>query len=188
MTEIIIATITALGVIGGVIGYLVKQGFMLGKLDQRLTMVEDSMKEISEENKYIQEDLTQIKTILSLKYKSLSEILSQRHSPRTLSPLGEKIFNEMGGKTLLEQNKDVLFEKIDKYKPKAALDVENYAQIVCLLSANDDMFLPIKRYVYNCPMQKLENGKEYEVTMEDACHVLSLPLRDMYLEKHPEML
>lgn len=64
MTEIIIATITALGVIGGVIGYLVKQGFMLGKLDQRLTMVEDSMKEICEENKYIQEDLTQIKTML----------------------------------------------------------------------------------------------------------------------------
>ena len=33
---------------------------------------------------------------------------------------------------------------------------------------------------------KLE--RDYIVTMNDVCFVLSLPLRDMYLELHPELL
>ena len=55
---------------------------------------------------------------------------------------------------------------------------------------DDDMFNGMKKWVYNSPSRKLMiDGKEqdYTVTMNDVCFVLSLPLRDMYLEKHPDL-
>lgn len=56
---------------------------------------------------------------------------------------------------------------------------------------DDDMFNDMKKWVYNSPSRKLMiDGKErdYTVTMNDVCFVLSLPLRDMYLELYPELL
>ena len=38
------------------------------------------------------------------------------------------------------------------------------------------------------PTITLPDGKEHEVTMDDACSVLSLPLRDMYLAEHPDII
>lgn len=36
---------------------------------------------------------------------------------------------------------------------------------------------------------KDENGveRDYDLSLSDVCFVLSLPLRDMYLEAHPEL-
>ena len=53
------------------------------------------------------------------------------------------------------------------------------------------MFNGFKDFIYNSPsyMIKDANGEKrrYDLSIPDICFVLSLPLRDMYLEAHPEI-
>ena len=53
---------------------------------------------------------------------------------------------------------------------------------------DDDIINDIKVFVYNYPMVKKEDGTELEISLQDALLVLSLPLRDMYLDAHPNIL
>ena len=94
----------------------------------------------------------------------------------------------MHGKEFLEKNKALLFAYVDKNKPKTAYDVEGLCYLACLMNVNNDAFIEIKSFLYNYPTITLPDGKEHEVTMDEACSVLSLPLRDMYLEEHPEIV
>ena len=57
----------------------------------------------------------------------------------------------------------------------------------CILCANETFFKQIKDFVYSYHTIKMEDGKEKEVTLEDACFILSIPLRDMYLAEHPDI-
>lgn len=46
-------------------------------------------------------------------------------------------------------------------------------------------------YVYNAPSITVKgvNGEEvsHDLTLQDVCFALSIPLRDMYLKEHPEI-
>ncbi|MBO6025627.1 MAG: hypothetical protein J6P73_00070 [Bacteroidales bacterium] len=53
------------------------------------------------------------------------------------------------------------------------------------------MFNGLKRWVYNAPARKtVVDGveKDYEVTLDDVFYILGIPLRDMYLEFHPDVV
>ena len=58
--------------------------------------------------------------------------------------------------------------------------------IISLLDS--DALNDIKVFVYNYPTIKNDKGEEVEVTLADAIDILSLPLRDMYLNDHKEIL
>ena len=72
-------------------------------------------------------------------------------------------------------------------KPKTELDVENASNFACSAFTDNDIFNNIKDFVYNAPYLNIvdENGenKSYDITLGDVCYILSLPLRDMYLEE-----
>ena len=90
----------------------------------------------------------------------------------------------------LDKNKDILIQGIDNKTPKTALDVEESALEVLFSLTDNDMFIKIKNWIYNSPTRKLLiDGveKDYAITMNDVCFVLSLPLRNMYLDLHPEL-
>lgn len=114
---------------------------------------------------------------------------SEKHSPRKLNSNGVKLFNDISGNQFLSDNKDYLLEKIALLSPKTALDVENFALSVLRASSNEDIFIPLKNWVYNAPSRELTrpDGEKVtaEVSIDDVYFVLSLPLRDMYLERHP---
>ena len=139
----------------------------------------------------IKEDLAVIRTYLTTKYPTAAPVFSQKMSPRSLNDAGKKLLEDIGGAAFLSENKNVLVACIDEKKPKTALDVEEAALLVLYDHLDDDMFNGMKKWVYNSPSRKLMiDGKErdYTVTMNDVCFVLSLPLRDMYLKLHPELL
>ena len=75
--------------------------------------------------------------------------------------------------------------------PKTPLEVDNNAYYVCGAYTNEDIFNGLKNFLYNAPAYRIkdENGVEcdYDLSLSDVCFVLSLPLRDMYLEAHPEL-
>lgn len=112
--------------------------------------------------------------------------MNKKKSPRRLTEAGETVYNEINGGEFLNTHKDFLFEQIDLREPQCAYDVEEYAYMACLTSVNEPFFLPLKSYVYNAPEMMID-GNPHEITMSDVCSVLSTPLRDMYLEAHPEL-
>lgn len=136
----------------------------------------------------LKQDMTSIKTLLMAKFKEFEVVFSGKHSPRALNETGQKIFDDMHGKEFLKKNKDLLFAYVDKEKPKTAYDVEGLCYLACLMNVNNDAFIEIKSFLYNYPTITLPDGKPHEVTMDEACSVLSLPLRDMYLEEHPNII
>lgn len=148
--------------------------------DKKLDILSSDMEELKS-------DMTSVKTLLMMKYKGVEGILSGKPSPRTLSEIGNKIYEDMNGKAFLEKNKDMFFKVIDKSAPQTAYDVENLCYMACISNVGSKPFNEIKTFLYNYPTIAIPGGKDYEVTMDDACFVLSLPLRDMYLEAHPEI-
>lgn len=134
-----------------------------------------------------EEEISSIRAYLLVKYPKAFGSYAQKKSPRCLNEEGEKLFEEIGGAGFLATNAAKLMAKMEQKKPKTPLDVEFFALDTLYGMLSDDMFNDIKRWVYDSPMRRLTiDGveKDYEVTMGDVCFVLSIPLRDLYLEMH----
>lgn len=61
--------------------------------------------------------------------------------------------------------------------------MQNVALTVLLYYTSTDAFNHIKDIIYDLPEFDTEKGK-YELTLNDVCFVMSLPLRDMYIKEH----
>lgn len=165
---------------------------------RRFKIVEDKAKKIDdlpcashhEMFHEIKEELIAIRTYLTTKYPTAAPVFSQKNSPRELNEAGKQLFTDINGEEFLNKNKEILIKGIDDKTPKTALDVEESALEVLYSLIDNDMFIGMKNWVYNSPSRKLTiDGvdREYTITMNDVCFVLSLPLRNMYLAQHPEL-
>jgi hypothetical protein len=108
-------------------------------------------------------------------------IFSIKVSPRALNELGKRLFNDIDGNSFLKENKNVLFKSITESNPLTELDVEQVANVACLSLVSTPAFNKMKDFVYNSPAVEIEGGKKYDISLNDICFVLSIPLRDMYL-------
>lgn len=108
---------------------------------------------------------------------------------RELTEKGRTLYNLIGGDQFLQAHKSRLFEQIDIQNLRTAYDVQEYAYVVLLWLKDDPIFDDIKCILYNAPATEIQNEDDttstHEYGISDACFVLSLPLRDMYLEEHP---
>jgi hypothetical protein len=136
----------------------------------------------------IKEDIAIIRTFLIEKYSKSSPVFFKKNSPTSLNEMGEKLFNDINGDSFIKENKMFFINEIDKKEPKTPLDVEDYAKQVLLANLKNDIFNEIKNYVYNAPCIEVKNEsgeiEKYTITMQDICYILSIPLRDTYLEKN----
>lgn len=162
--------------------------------DHRISSMQDDVVEVKRDLSILKNDFSDLRVAiasingaLSLNLNGMNFSVSGKHSPRTLTEIGEKIYKDMNGENFLQKNKDELFAYIDRSAPKTAYDVENEARMACLSKVSTDMFIEIKSFLYNYSTIDV-NGRPYEVTLLDACSVLSLPLRDMYLDAHPNII
>ena len=138
----------------------------------------------------ILDSLNTVITYLKMKDSKAAVLFSQKESPRKLNPSGRHIFDDCNGMLFLEENKKILLSAIAAKAPKTALDVENVANEVLIERLDSDIFNDIKAWVYERPPVKVEiqgMDKEYAIAMNDVCFILSLPLRDMYLDLHSEL-
>lgn len=124
--------------------------------------------------------------------KKSGPAFSAKHSPRQLNENGIELLNDCGGKNFLEANMDFFIGKMEKLQPKTALDVEDMALAVLQTYTGEDIFIPLKSWVYNAPSRDLKNPdgstRTQDVDLDDVIFVLSLPLRDKYLELHPDII
>ena len=138
----------------------------------------------------ITQQLSTIITYLQVKDSKAAAIFSQKASPRKLNEEGIALFNDCGGQEFLDENKDELIESIAAKDPATALDVESIALVVLIARLESDIFNKLKQWVYNSPSRKINvhgEEKEYTVSMSDICFVISIPLRDLYLDMHPDI-
>lgn len=191
-----------------------KYGVVLNKVETHDKVIEESKKEQKEtradvidtratvrsheremeeirKNIWIQsENISKITAALSL--KEWGPVFSAKHSPRRLTDFGNRILEEVGGMEFLREHKDIFFRQIDGRNPKTAFDVERAANTACLMTTAEDIFNGMKNFVYNAPAYPLTDAqgrlRDYELTLDDVCYVLSIPLRDMYLQEHPEIM
>lgn len=158
------------------------------KIDDYNNLAEQIRNDINE----IRSDITEVRTYLLTKNSSAAPIFSRKHSPRQLNELGRKVYKDINGEDFLEENKHLFISSIEKSRPMTALDVEANALSVMIENTNKPIFNGIKKWVYNSPSIQIPTNaegetKEYTITLNDICFILSIPLRDMYLGVHKEI-
>ena len=162
-------------------------------LYHRIVETEEAVKELPRlryDINEIKQELVAIRTYLTVKDTDVENVFTKKHSPRELNEAGEKLYADIKGKEFLDKNKDILIQGIDNKAPKTALDVEESALEVIVSLIDNDMFIGMKNWVYNSsPRKVILDGveKDYSISMNDVCFVLSLPLRNMSLDLYPEL-
>lgn len=118
--------------------------------------------------------------------------LSQKNSPKALNDNGRKVFDAFNCGDFLQNNKDWLLEELAKFSPKTALDVEMSSLSALRIASADDRFNDLKDKIYHSPELKLTlpdgQSTSLAIGLDEVLFVLSLPLRDAYLEIHPELI
>lgn len=106
----------------------------------------------------------------------------QAKSPMQLTDLGKKLLENSGAKRIIDDKYGELEKTINEQNPKTAYDVQNYISKLIAKLENEDFMSSIKIFVYNNP--ELENRPLELVDIQGA---MVIYLRDLYLEKHPEI-
>lgn len=118
--------------------------------------------------------------------------LVRKCSPLKLTSFGVLLLKESGGQECIDNNEDFFLAEIQKLQPKVALDVETYSLSVLNDNLKDEKFNQIKNYIFNSPSPKefvdSEGAKiNLEIKIESILMVMSIYLRDKYLDKHAEI-
>jgi len=110
-----------------------------------------------------------------------------------MTELGKKLFEISKAKATIDNNKDFFIAEIEKTTPKTAFDVEDNALEVLLKNLSNDIFQDIKNYIYNEPDEiplKTNNNDtvRIRISLTIILRLMAIELRDIYLNKHPELV
>ena len=104
--------------------------------------------------------------------------MSTIKSPAQLNEKGKQLLSDSGIKKAIDQNLTMLLEKLEQKKPQNLLDVEKYAFYVLRDEEDESVTNTLKNYLYNNPNE----------TLNTVLFVGSIYFRNLYLQKHPELL
>ena len=162
------------------------------EVDRKFDEVDKKFADVNMNIKDLTRDVISIKSFLSIKHKEDVDLVGLKNSPTKLTDFGNKILEELDGINFINDNKEYLIARLDEEKPRTALDVENSALMVFVNFCSSEKFDGIKNFIYNSPEYNIKdkNGcdKKYNLNLIDVCFILSIPLRDLYLELRPEIL
>ena len=120
--------------------------------------------------------------------KSMIPVFMNKKSPYYLNPTGLALLEDCGGKKCIEENIDYFISKLESTTPETPYDVEERAMKVIMSSKGLPIFNPIKNYLYFKPDIVELGGNKVEISIFAVASVMGIYLRDIYLEKHPEIL
>lgn len=155
-------------------------------IENRLDNVEEKVSNLKGEVSDLRNEVYNIHGGVSMILGSLgmSGISGNKKSPIVLTEEGKKIFDEVVTIELYNELKEQLLEEMSKQAPETALDVERVAMNVLLSWVNRSELNPLKVRLYNYPSQE---GMGV-VSLPNIFFILSIVMRDDYLERHPEVL
>ena len=101
----------------------------------------------------------------------------RKESLLSLTPFGQEIVKNSGLGEIFEKEKDLLVETLEtRYDPGTKYDVQETSRIFMDEKTDYEPFQPIKKYAY-------DNAVDFGQILRAG----AIPLRDYYLEKHPEI-
>ncbi len=168
--------------------------FLYGKIDPLHRKLSDHAIAINRYNEFsdcrnhtqfiadLKKSVNNIERILIKMDSENLDSLYEVHSPRQLNETGREFYKESGADKILEDNLDFFISELEKENLKNALDVETGAYAFLLRISDNDIFNDLKRYIYNNPKVGTLNAD-----ISTACFVMSLVLRDEYLNRYPEI-
>ena len=131
--------------------------------------------------------VNKIATYIVASDKKLTNDIFITKSPTELSPLGDKILDEIGGKKYIEENVSTLIEKMKLQNFKSGLDVENYSTLVLIEESRSDAFTPIKNFIYNNPIYKVSEERSLPLDINLCFSIMAIYLRNKYFEVYPDL-
>ncbi|GEM_PF-1754710 len=167
----------------------VKHNTLIEKIDSTNRIIED-LRNISI-NKY--EAIEELCAWVMKKDKAMIDVL-KKHSPLSMTKVGQIIFEKMPTQKLVDDNIDYLLEEVRKEDPQTAFDVEDISLKVMLRNISHPMYNDLKNYLYYSPETlsvfnpETNTEIEIEVSMTMAMQLMGIYLRDKYLNKFPNLL
>jgi hypothetical protein len=147
----------------------------------------NAMREYKEVIKDITARLDNVEKLLVKHIDDAYKTITARRSPRQLTPVGRRLFEESRAEDILNVEEDKLMErlshKLSELEAATALDVELYAIYVCLEASDRVTFVPMKNYIYNHPVYE-----DVNISLGALSTLMGLELRDRYLKLHPELV
>lgn len=167
-------------------------GSMYYLLKKQLAPMKENIKEVNKSINHIEKYLIRISEYWRTKQpKSFTAIykqLEEKASPVKSTGLGEKILKESGLKKVIDDNKERFIKKIELLKSKTAYDVENNAFDVLFEESSNDSFNVIKNWLYENPEYEYNNNVKFIVDLTMVVRIGRIYLRDLYLDKHKELI
>lgn len=190
--NLIVHIITVLVPVLGALWFIAKKSYDFGSFksstEDSITSIKDKLKDINDRIAKIEDNgqrtlntLAEMRIALAVLERDRSEDeYSHKNSPRQLNERGRKIYEECNGDDFLTRNKERLFALIGSRMPQTKLDVETYARAAMVALSCEPAFNNIKDFIYDHAAIEID-GQQREITLQDICFILSLPLRDMYI-------
>lgn len=141
----------------------------------------------------INDQVTEISKWIMRTDDSMINPLARKCSPRVMTKMGKTLFKISGAEKVLAENSAQLIDEMEKLAPQTPYDTEDAALNVLLKNISHPMFNEIKNYIYyqsEFIVLKDENEEEREVkiSLGPIVRLMSIKLRDLYLERHPEVI
>lgn len=153
---------------------------MLSKYREKVDQLEKREEKTQGKIDALRSDVDRLLTKVGSLEKSIDSMnrLAQSHSPLALTTGGKKLVEDSGFMILFDKIKDELADKLEDEGPSSQYDVQEKARrILSWDMIDDERFEPIKDWAY-------KNGKDFDQILRLG----SIPLRDYYFEKHPEIV
>ena len=122
------------------------------------------------------------------KDKAMIDVLAVGFSPIRLKPPGMALLEVSGGKRCIDDNLDFFMKNLKKRAPMTPFDVQESSRAVVFGNFNLPIFNTVKHFLYFKPEDVELAGEKVEASMFTVTYVMGVYLRDMYLEKHPEIM
>lgn len=115
--------------------------------------------------------------------------LAMKFSPLKMTRDGELLFAKSGADKALDAMKDELIELVYRSNPRTEYDVEQMCIEALLKNIGHEKMDDVKRFIYYSPEKMVleDGGKEIRFDMYSIIRLMSIRLRDMYLEEHKEI-
>ncbi|MDR2085750.1 MAG: hypothetical protein LBP72_01090 [Dysgonamonadaceae bacterium] len=195
--------ISIISVVLGGVWFMLKKIFKTGEISVRTEKIPELEKKISEMpcNSHGYDIKTALKNIITLQNSfcdvsrwiakfdsSMIDVFLPKKSPRKISEAGYELLKETCAQKIIDDNLDFFISEIEKQAPKTAYDLEESSFKVLTESSDKDIFNCIKNYVYFNPEEMEFAGQKSKIDFYVVIRVMSVYLRDKYINKHPELI
>ncbi|MDO4987245.1 MAG: hypothetical protein Q4E46_02965 [Candidatus Saccharibacteria bacterium] len=151
----------------------------LGKYKEKVDQLEKRGEKDGNKINDVEKAVVELKTMISSLEKNIDRIdgVAQSHSPLSLTEKGKKLIKDSGLLDIFDKIKDDLVKDLEKEKPISQYDTQEKARMLMTSLYSDRRFTSVEKWAY-------ENGRDFAQILRAG----SIPLRDYYFEKHPEIV